>query len=123
MNGRGSQRKGSDGEREFSKLLNAHGFDTKRTPRSGGMSFKGDLWGMRDHHWEVKRVERLDLPAAWRQACSDSRPDQTCVVAHRKNGQPWMVTLNAEDYVGMLEELREARVNLDLLAQEAHESR
>ena len=113
MDGKGAQRKGSDGEREFAKLLQAHGFECKRTPRSGGMDFKGDLWGMRDHHWEVKRVKRLDLPAAWRQAIHDSSVTQTTVVAHRKNQGEWMCTLRAEDYVGMLAELRDARVALD----------
>src|SRR5262245_2692501 len=96
-----SQRKGKAGELEFAHLLRRYGFDCKRTPNSGGLDFKGDLWGMRDHHWEIKRVERLDLPKAWRQACADGGVSQIAVVAHRRSRDEWLVTLRADDYVAL----------------------
>lgn len=108
-----SQRdKGKRGELEARALIRRHfegaaiaRVDIERTPNSGGLSFKGDLHGIPDHHLEIKRTERLDLPAAWRQATDDCQAHKTAAVMHRRNEGEWLLTVRAEDYWGYLAEL------------------
>lgn len=49
-------------------------------------------------HVEVKRVEKLNLYAAMKQALKDCGPSIP-YVAHRKNGEPWLVTVLARDLI------------------------
>jgi hypothetical protein len=53
-------------------------------------------------HIECKRVERLDLTAAYEQSYRDSAPGEIATVIHKKNREPWMVTLTLEDFVKVL---------------------
>lgn len=110
-----SRTKGASGEREAADLIRSiTGTKLRRTPLSGGMEFKGDVQTLedgivRDHHIEIKRVEALNLPKAWRQACDDCPPSKTAIVMHRRNNTEWMVTVRAADYWGYLAELEELR--------------
>ena len=72
MGGKASQRKGAGGERELMGLLRAQGFPIER---GGPLSFGGvpDLTGLPGVHIECKRVEKLNLCAALRQAAEDSQ--------------------------------------------------
>ena len=47
-------------------------------------------------HIEVKRVEALNVPKAMRQAERDAGANVP-VLAHRRNREPWLITIKAED--------------------------
>lgn len=98
--GRGSQRKGADGERELAAVLGNYGYDMKR---GGSLSFGEvpDLVGLPGVHIECKRVERLNVPEAMQQAVNDSQrfKDGMPALFHRRNRQPWLVTIRLEDFM------------------------
>ena len=98
--GRGSQRKGADGERELAAVLREYGYDMER---GGSLSFGEvpDLVGLPGVHIEVKRVERLNVPEAMQQAVKDSQRfrDGMPALFHRRNRQPWLVTIRLEDFM------------------------
>ena len=94
------QRKGADGERELAELLRAHGYTITR---GGSLSFgeRPDLEGLPGVHIEVKRVERLNISEAMTQAIRDAErfQDGAPAVFHRRNRQPWLVTMRLEDWL------------------------
>ena len=102
MSGRGSQRKGAQGERELCALLQQAGFPVQR---GGSLSFgeTPDLMGLPGVHCEVKRVERLNLDAAMRQAIRDAGRfhDGVPCVFHRRNREGWRVTMRIDDWLAL----------------------
>ncbi len=98
--GRSSQRKGADGERELAGLLRDHGYSIER---GGSLSYGEvpDLVGLPGVHIEVKRVERLNIGEAMSQAIRDAVRfrDGMPVLFHRRNRQPWLVTMRLEDWI------------------------
>ena len=115
MKGKGRRTKGQIGEREWADILNKKfGVNYHRTPMSGGMDLKGDVrrtYGSKpsridDFSWEVKRQEKLNIYKALDQAKRDAR-SLTPVVAHRKNNDSWMITMDAMDFINILLELEE----------------
>ena len=103
--GASSQRKGAEGERELAGVLRGYGYEIKR---GGSLSFGEvpDLVGLPGVHIEVKRVERLNVPEAMRQAVTDSQrfKDGMPALFHRRNRQPWLVTLRLEDFMQLYSE-------------------
>ncbi len=94
------QRKGADGERELVAVLNEYGFTTER----GGSQTYGtvpDIIGLPGIHIEVKRVERLNISEAMKQSCRDAVRfrDGLPAVFHRKNREPWLVTMKLSDFM------------------------
>ncbi|MGM9601130.1 MAG: hypothetical protein ACI3VX_02185 [Faecousia sp.] len=100
--GGSSQRKGADGERELAALLRQHGYEIER---GGSLSFGEvpDLVGLPGIHIEVKRVERLNVPEAMNQAIRDADRfrDGAPAVFHRRNRQPWLVTMRLMDWLAL----------------------
>lgn len=98
--GKQSQAKGAAGERELAALLRDYGYDIER---GGSLSFGEvpDLVGLPGVHIEVKRVERLNVGEAMQQAIRDSEQFQDGAPAlfHRRNRQPWLVTMRLDDWV------------------------
>lgn len=98
--GKGAQRKGADGERELAALLRERGYSIRR---GGSLSFGTvpDLIGLSGIHIEVKRVERLNVPAAFRQAQRDSERfrDGVPTLFHRRSREPWLVTMELKDWL------------------------
>ena len=103
-----SRDKGKVGEREFRDVLRSAGYSSARR----GQQFSGsnespdvvceELPGI---HWEIKRVERLNVHDAIAQAvrdCGDAMP----VVAHRRNRTQWLVTMRAEDFLTLARQSR-----------------
>ena len=94
------QRKGADGERELVNILNGYGF---LTVRGGSQTFGTvpDITGLPGIHIEVKRVERLNITEAMQQAVRDAERfrDGLPAVFHRRNRQPWLVTMRLQDWV------------------------
>ena len=100
MRGKGAQRKGADGERELAALLRERGYSIRR---GGSLSFGTvpDLIGLSGIHIEVKRVERLNVPAAFRQAQRDSERfrDGAPALFHRRSREPWLVTMELKHWL------------------------
>lgn len=100
MSGRKSATKGANGERELMAYLAAEGYSTER----GGTQSYGarpDLSGLDGIHVEVKRVEALNVSKAMRQAAADAEKfqDGYPAVFHRKNREPWLVTMCLRDWM------------------------
>ena len=99
-----SQRKGADGERELADLLRRFGYTIQR---GGSLSYgtRPDLAGLPGIHIEVKRAERLNITKAMAQAIRDAErfQDGLPTVFHRRNRQPWLVTMRLADWITMYE--------------------
>lgn len=96
-----SKRKGSTGERELCAFLAAQGFPAHRNDQT----FKGGRGlpdvaaeGLERFHIECKRCEHLNLGAAFEQAQRDA-VGKIPVVIHRRNRQPWLITLKLSDFL------------------------
>lgn len=98
--GKSSQRKGRDGERELRDVLQDYGYQVEcGDPVSFGSV--PDLVGLPGIHIECKRVEKLNIPEAMRQAVRDSERfrDGMPALFHRRNRQPWLVTMRLDDWM------------------------
>lgn len=87
------------------QILNLYGYNTER---GGSMTFGStpDLTGLPGIHVEVKRVEKLNVPAAMQQAEIDSIKfqDGKPAVFHRRNRGPWYVTMKLADWLEIYQE-------------------
>lgn len=94
-----SRQKGARGEREFAAYLRARGVEARRGQQHSGSPDSPDVvHDLPGVHIEVKRVERL-APMEWyAQAVRDAGPEQTPIVAFRRNREDWMVLMSADDY-------------------------
>lgn len=93
-----SKRKGAEGEREWAKFCREQGFeDARRGQQYSGIEGE-DVVGLPGIHQEVKRVERLNVSDAIRQAIRDKKDEDIAIVAHRKNREEWLVTMRAEEW-------------------------
>lgn len=95
-----SRRKGAKGELEFAKMLREmFGVDARRTCQFASKSAdSADVVSDLSCHFEVKRVEKLNISKAMEQAVRDaSYSGRTPVVAHRRNGEEWMFTIRFKD--------------------------
>lgn len=103
-----SRRKGKGGELEFSRLCKKHGFDARRGQQYSGVEGK-DVVGLPGIHVEVKRVEKLNVSKAMEQAMQDAKDDEVPIVAHRRNREPWFITMPAEDWFDLYTAWRESQ--------------
>ena len=101
--GRASRDKGARGEREWRDVLTAAGYPAERgCQRKGGPDSPDvDCPSLSGLHFEVKRVEKLNIYTALGQAMCDAG-DRVPIVAHRRNHSPWLVTLRAGDFFSLL---------------------
>lgn len=101
-----SRAKGCRGEREWRDQLRAAGFKSARRGQqfSGGSDSPDvvceELPGI---HWEVKRVEAGNLYNWLAQAERDAGT-KIPHVAHKRNGQGWVVISRAEDFLNLLKQ-------------------
>jgi Holliday junction resolvase len=114
-----SREKGARGEREWAEYLRRHGFEASRGQQfSGGVDSPDVKSNLHWVHWEVKRVENLNIWSAYDQAKKDSGVkfsgqelpfgnSKTPVVAYRRNRSEWMVTLAADDFMKILKKLED----------------
>lgn len=110
MNKINSKRKGKAGELEIVRSLKAAGYDVRRTAQyCGNTGDAADVVGLPGIHIEVKRVERLNLSEAMSQAIQDSRAREAPAVFHRRNNEPWMVTMLLEDWINLYREWEAGR--------------
>ena len=96
-----SKRKGSAGERELCEYLTAAGYPARRNEQRyiGGFNNPDvSAEGLEQLHIECKRVEKLNINEAMRQAIADSA-EKTPVVMHRRNREQWLITMRLDDYL------------------------
>lgn len=101
-----SKRKGNQAELELLHLLETYGVEAHRNDQryTGGVDnpdIAARIAGTAVHV-EVKRQERLALPAALRQAKQDANGHALPVVVHRSNRQPWLVTVELDSLLEVL---------------------
>ena len=96
------KRKGTAGENELAEILRGAGIRAYRNDQifTGGRNnpdVSAEIDGYQ-LHIEVKRVEKLNVPEAMRQAVRDAERFQDGMPAlfHRRNRQPWLVTVELE---------------------------
>ena len=98
-----SRNKGKVGELEWVHFLKDHGINARRSQQFCGTSGDADVISDLPFHWEVKRVEKLNIDNAMEQAIRDTQGNIP-VVAHRKNRKEWLCTLRAEDLLSLIRE-------------------
>ncbi len=98
------RRKGAKAEIEIVGILRAAGWGRARRTHDGrDQAGRGDVaHGPAGVHLEVKRQERLNVPAAVRQAVADADPLDLPVVVHRPNRCGWMATLPLDELLALL---------------------
>lgn len=99
-----SRAKGSRGEREWSSICKEQGYNTRRGQQFCGANGDADVVGVNGIHFEVKRVQSLNVSKAMQQAVNDRKAEELPVVAHRKDREEWLVTMRAEDWFEFLRE-------------------
>ena len=101
-----AKRKGNQAERELLRILQEYGVDAHRNDQRyvGGID-NPDIsvrMGPVSVHVECKRVERLQLAAALRQAHRDANGHALPVVVHRRSREPWIVSMELTDLLEVL---------------------
>ena len=104
-----SNTKGKSGELEVAFLLRKYGFEARRGQQfSGGDGSPDVVHNIPGVHIEVKRAERFSLYAAMDQASEDTKTcEQIPVVFHRMSRRPWVVVIDAEDFLRILQKLKD----------------
>lgn len=98
-----SRDKGVRGERLWRDLLREAGWSEARRGQqfSGGADSPDVVGGPDDWHPEVKFVQALNVRAAYAQATRDAKGKRP-YVAWKKNNQPWLVVMSADDFFSLL---------------------
>lgn len=91
--------KGKRGERELANILKGFGYDTRRGQQFCGANGDADVVGLPNVHIECKRVERLNISEAMKQARNDAKYGEIPAVFHRRNNERWLVTLDLNDFM------------------------
>lgn len=96
-----SRQKGKRGELELAHELERYGLTARRSQQFKGTADSGDVevteWP--DMLVECKRVQALNLPKAMAKAIGEAGGTKLAAVFHRRNGEPWMVTMDLEDWM------------------------
>lgn len=90
--------KGKVGEREWAEWLRAHGYRARRGRQFSGSPDSPDVVSELPFHWEVKRVQALNITETVKKAVEDAG-GQVPAIAHRRNNTEWLVTMRAEDWI------------------------
>ena len=104
-----SRRKGKEGELSLARKLREYGYPCRRSVQYSGANGDADVVGLPGIHIECKRVERLNLTEAMKQARRDALPGEFPVVFHRRNDEPWMVTMPLESWIEIYREWEAGR--------------
>ncbi len=112
-----SREKGKAGEREIVHVLEAMGFSgVRRTAQYRGNVREGapdvECDELPHIHLEVKRVERLAVEKAMKQAEADaSHKLHLPVLLHRQNQTEWLMTIRLENLTRFVEMIHECIAN------------
>jgi Holliday junction resolvase len=113
--------KGKVGEREWAEFLRSHGFAARRGRQFSGSPDSPDVVSELPYHFEVKRVENLNLVAAVQKATEDAG-GQVPVIAHRRNLSEWLVTMKAKDWIELVKTWRKLEQNAETLQEYEEQS-
>lgn len=97
-----SKRKGNAGEIELLAILRQYGEAVRNDQTFIGGQNNPDISftsGTRRYHIECKRTEHLQLHEALRQAERDAAGLAVPAVVHRRNREPWYITLKLSDFL------------------------
>lgn len=98
--------------RDIAALLREYGYPVER---GGSLSFGEvpDLTGLPGVHIEVKRVERLNVPEAMKQAMRDAEKfhDGAPTLFHRRSREPWLVTMCLHDWIALYDRQKAAETD------------
>ena len=94
-----SRDKGKRNELLLAHKLQEYGYDARRSQQFAGINGDADVVGVPYLHIECKAVQKLSLDKAMEQSIRDARDGEIPVVMHRKDRQPWRVTLSLEDFM------------------------
>lgn len=101
-----SRDKGQRGEREVAVLIRAHGFEAERGQQRSGSPDSPDVkHNIPGLYVEVKRTEKFSVYAALEQASCDASSSDTPVVFHKRNHKPYVVILDANDFLHFMAKL------------------
>lgn len=103
-----SRDKGARGELEVADIIRNAGWVTARRTHDGReQAGRGDIaGGPSGCHIEVKRQEKLNVPAALRQCAEDAGTLDIPILVHRPSRHDWMATLPLDELLSLLK-LRE----------------
>lgn len=102
-----SRDKGKRGERELAEFFRAHGIRARRSQQYKGDAEAQDLTHELDgFHVECKRTEAFRLYAALDQAKAERRAGDIPAVFYRANQRPWVVVLDASDFLTLVKIIR-----------------
>lgn len=97
--GKSQRDKGAGGEREVAQIIRAFGgFMARR-----GQVFNGEpdiVCPELPIHFEVKRCEKIELHAWWKQAC-EACGDKYPAVVYRQSYHPWTIVMRARDFLAL----------------------
>ena len=98
-----SRAKGARAERNIANILREeYGFEQcRRGQQFSGLHGDADIVGIPHLHCEVKNVQRLNVRNAMAQSERDAKEGEIPVVMHKKDRQPWLVTLNLQDFMDL----------------------
>ena len=109
-----SRQKGARAERAWRDELRAQGYlKARRGQQFSGSPDSPDVVceELKQFHFEVKHVEKLNVYDAYAQAVRDSDGirNNGCgiklpIVAHKRNNHPWLVTMSSETFFKLLRE-------------------
>jgi len=110
-----AKKKGARGERLFRDELNAAGFVGSarcgQQGQGGGIDNPDVLCPMLpDWHWEIKFTQKLQLYKAMEQAVTDSAGKRKPVVASKRKGEEWLVTMKAKDFLEILKQKQDSYI-------------
>jgi Holliday junction resolvase len=99
-----SKQKGKRGELAWAHFLTDNGFGARRGQQFSGSPDSPDvICAGLPFHFEVKRVEKLNMRDATAQASGDCG-GKPWVVAHKCNNGKWLVTMDAEQWLDLVRE-------------------
>tara|TARA_R100000734_G_C3295797_1_gene87002 strand:+ start:146 stop:526 length:381 start_codon:yes stop_codon:yes gene_type:complete len=106
-----SSQKGKRGEREVVSIINKYlGTNFRRTPNSGGLSFKGDIIDidntnpLYDFHIEIKNTNTLQIPKWMDQIEKDQPLGKTGLLIAKFKGR-WFSWFSLQDFLYLVSEI------------------
>ena len=110
MSGKRSQRKCRAGEIELANIFRSYGYEAD-PGQALNYGTVPDVVGLPGIHCEVKRVERLNVPEAMKQAMRDAEKfhDGAPALFHRRSREPWLVTMRLKDWLEMYQNAEKSR--------------
>lgn len=100
--GKAQREKGKRGERYVAnRIKDKLGLQAHRGVQYSGGPDSPDVVGLPGYHIEVKNVNRLDLHGAINQSINDAGDNETPIVVHHRDREPWYVTIDFEDFLDL----------------------